>query len=231
MTEPLSYRVKFTLRRMWHAVYPWTALIGLDRKLLKYLPGRNGVFIEAGANDGLQQSNTFYLEKRRGWTGLLIEPVPRLARRCRRVRRRAQVVETILVANGHEGQMVEILDLDLMTLVPEQPEGLLDAEKHTAVAESVQRITREKLTVTGATLSSVIDSTLSAPVDLLSLDVEGFELDVLKGLDFERHATSVIVVETRVIERIAEFLSPRYELAEALSHHDYLFVRQHEEQP
>ena len=59
---------------------PWTGLNGLqDKKVLKYLPTAPGFFIEAGANDGLKQSNTFYLESRRGWRGLLVEPIPELA--------------------------------------------------------------------------------------------------------------------------------------------------------
>ena len=33
----------------------------IDRKIQKYLPQRNGFFIEAGANDGYSQSNTYYL--------------------------------------------------------------------------------------------------------------------------------------------------------------------------
>ena len=33
-----------------------------------------GFFIEAGAYDGLFQSNTLYLENQRNWTGLLVEP-------------------------------------------------------------------------------------------------------------------------------------------------------------
>ena len=37
---------------------------------------RGGFFIEAGADDGELLSNTLYLEFKRGWTGLLVEPNP-----------------------------------------------------------------------------------------------------------------------------------------------------------
>ena len=36
---------------------------------------KKGVFIEAGACDGILNSNTFLLEKNYEWTGLLVEPV------------------------------------------------------------------------------------------------------------------------------------------------------------
>jgi len=50
------------------------SLNNLDEKLLKYLNFNNGFFIEAGANDGVNQSNTLMYEQKYGWSGLLIEP-------------------------------------------------------------------------------------------------------------------------------------------------------------
>jgi hypothetical protein len=37
---------------------------------------RGGFFIEAGAHNGVEASNTLYLEKKLGWTGILVEPNP-----------------------------------------------------------------------------------------------------------------------------------------------------------
>ena len=51
-------------------------LIELDRQLLPHLDKRKGFFIEAGANDGVTQSNTLFFERHRGWRGLLVEPIP-----------------------------------------------------------------------------------------------------------------------------------------------------------
>ena len=59
----------------------------LDVKLEQYVDFDNGFFIEAGANDGIKQSNTLYFEKYRNWRGLLIEPIPELAMKCRKNRR------------------------------------------------------------------------------------------------------------------------------------------------
>ena len=37
---------------------------------------KRGFFIEAGAYNGVELSNTLYFEKNLGWTGLLVEPNP-----------------------------------------------------------------------------------------------------------------------------------------------------------
>ena len=54
----------------------FNALNGLDKKLLKYINYDNGFYIECGANDGVDQSNTWYFEKFKNWHGFLIEAHP-----------------------------------------------------------------------------------------------------------------------------------------------------------
>ena len=47
----------------------------IDSHLLEIFKNKtSGFFIEAGANDGLNQSNTFLLESVLKWNGLLVEP-------------------------------------------------------------------------------------------------------------------------------------------------------------
>lgn len=48
---------------------------GLDRKMLDYINYKNGFYIECGANDGVNQSTTWYFERTLQWKGLLIEPI------------------------------------------------------------------------------------------------------------------------------------------------------------
>ena len=72
------------------------ALFDMDRKLQAYLPD-GGFFIEAGAYDGFRQSTTYYLEKFRGWSGLLVEPIPELARAASK-ERSVPVINAALVS-------------------------------------------------------------------------------------------------------------------------------------
>jgi hypothetical protein len=58
-----------------------------------------------------------------------------------------------------------------------------------------------------------------------SLDVEGAEIEVLKGIDHSRFRFSYLCIECRNIERLSSYLkSVGYVLKEKLTHHDYLFA-------
>ena len=219
----LPDRFRQVLRVYWHRIYPWTALNGLDRKLVRHLQMDSGFFIEAGANDGVRQSNTYYLEKRLGWKGLLVEPVPRLAERCRKSRTKSIVEQCILVGPEDSGRSFEVMDLDLMTFVVDQEQQGRDTETHIQDAERVQGIKRSVLKAPGRTLSELLDQHGVTSVDLLSLDVEGAERTVLSGLDLDRHLPKFVLVETKVPELIRATLGKRYVLVAQLSHHDYLF--------
>jgi FkbM family methyltransferase len=200
------------------ARYSRMALNGLDRKLERHLDFDGGVFVEAGANDGVEQSNTYFLEIFRGWTGLLIEPEPLLAAACRR-NRRARVAQAALVATEEPGATVELHCAGLMSTL----EGALGDAAATArhvqtglmVQPELAGTRRER--VPARTLSALLDEAgMASPVDLLSLDVEGAEPGALRGIDYARHAPRFICVETREAAAIAAILEPRYRVVEVL---------------
>lgn len=214
-------KLKKRLRWTWHRLYPWTGLNGLDKRLVETIGDpRGGFFVEAGANDGIRQSNTHYLARRRGWQGLLVEPVPSLAADCAKNRPESTVVNCALVSFADEGCEIEIVDVDLMSMVRRHDEN---AEPVIAMAESVQGIKRKSLNVVGRSLSGLLDEVESRTIDLLSLDVEGYELQVFAGLDLSRHSPRWILVETKDVDAVRAVLEETHELITSLSYHDYLF--------
>lgn len=196
----------------------------LDRKLSPYLGKRNGFFIEAGANDGVAFSNTYYLERILGWTGILVEGIPHLCESARRNRPRSRVFQCALVPAEQEGTEVEMIYGNLMSLVAGamgSPEA--DAEHIRKAAEHDRESGSFKVAVKGRTLSSIIDESNVGRIDFLSLDVEGFEGPVLRGLDFARHRPEYICIEARKRPEIEGLLNPYYDLVEELTAMDLLF--------
>src|SRR3954451_1905594 len=78
----------------------------IDEQLAGHLPERGGVFVEAGAYDGFTQSNTYWLERFRGWSGVLVEAIPELAEQAKRNRPRSRVVQCALVSDDFTGETV-----------------------------------------------------------------------------------------------------------------------------
>jgi FkbM family methyltransferase len=202
--------------------YSAPALFGMDRRLAELLPWRGGVFVEAGAHDGYTQSNTYYLERSRDWSGVLVEAVPELQATCARRRPRSKVFNSALVAPDFADGYAEVQFGDLMSTVG--GDG-----SHAAGGLSVTGRRGYAVRVPARTLSSVLDEASLGEIDLLVLDVEGHELDVLAGLDLQRHAPRVLLIETlqRSVQQPAldAALAARYEFAEALSEYDLLYRR------
>jgi FkbM family methyltransferase len=190
----------------------------LDKKLEKYLDFKHGFFIEAGANDGLTQSNTLFYERYKQWTGLLVEPIPDLASQCKINRPQCIVENYALVPHDFTESHIEMRYSNLMSLV----KGAMKSEE-AEIAHIEKGINSYDVKVPTATLTSILDRHSVKNIDLFSLDVEGFELSVLQGLDLDKYRPKWMLIETKYREEIDGFLSQWYEVADLLSHHDVLY--------
>lgn len=201
-------------------------LNGLDTKLAEQLGHKKrGFFIEAGANNGVNQSNTLYLERYLGWRGLLVEPIPHIAEAARRNRPKAMVENAALVGFDFVGSTVDMRYCNLMSLVKGGMQSAGEEQAHIEIGCAVQRITTYDLTVPARTLQSVLDQRGIVAADLLVLDVEGYEDKVLRGVDFERFRVGHILVEARYRREVDAALDGRFTAVAELSHHDVLYRR------
>jgi FkbM family methyltransferase len=159
---------------------------GREQELVRdFFDGRRGgFFVEVGANRPQFASQTWHLEQL-GWTGILIEPQPDLAAALREARA-ATVFAVACSSPDNAGRLrplhvagaLSSLDRDRMAPGAE-PERVID--------------------VPVRTLDDIL-AEAAAPFgfDLLSVDVEGHELEVLSGFDFARWRPRLILIEDHV---------------------------------
>lgn len=190
-----------------------------------FLRKRNGFFVELGANDGLHQSNTAFLEFQRDWTGVLLEPSLPAFEACVKNRPGAKVYRCACVSKEYPSS--EVL-------------GDFQATSLTASIGGTRNRANQLCSVPARTLSSVLEEAqCPARFDLLSLDVEGYEVDVLLGLDLNRFRPHYMLIELyqKEYQAVVTLLKENgYELQSNLSnynklnnprwdgtHNDYLF--------
>jgi FkbM family methyltransferase len=175
------------------------------RLIAAFFDGTTGYFVEVGANDPQERSQTWHLE-RQGWTGVLVEPQPDLAAELR-ARRSARVFAAACSSPDNAGREL-----------PLHVAGPLSSLDRRSMAPGS---TPEKvINVPVRTLDSILEEA-GAPVafDFLSIDVEGHEIEVLRGFDIGRWRPRLIMIE----DHVADLSKHRY-----LKNAGYRIIRRYE---
>ncbi len=154
---------------------------------------KNGFFVEVGANDPTHHgSQTWHLEQNLQWTGVLVEPIPHLAEKCREHRPKAKVFECACVGKN---------DAQTITLfIPYDLEDTHEIYSRSAIGVNIDdgRFTQhKKIVVEARTLNSILKEAEVKNIDLLSIDVEGAELEVLLGIDLNKYSPGLILLEDK----------------------------------
>ncbi len=201
----------------------------LDKKLEAYIDFDRGFYVELGANDGVAQSNTLYFEKERGWRGILIEPILHNFLKCKNNRSNENVMFcAACVSQEYTDEYVRLTYANLMTVPHGVESDIADPAAHAESGRIYLQAGESTVEVMAParTLTSMLDEA-KAPfeMDLLSLDVEGAELEVLKGLDHARYKFRYILVECRDQSALDPILDKwGYTLIDKFTQHDYLYA-------
>jgi len=168
--------------------------IGQDRWVAeKVFPGvTNGYFLDVGSADGFLNSNSWALEQR-GWKGICIDPFPSnmQGRTCQMFK------EAVDAEGGHKVQFAVAGELG----------GISDPlDRYKDVVKDAKTVE-----LTTVTLGSILQRA-NAPsfIHFMSLDIEGAELEALRGFPFDQYRVGSMAIEHNNEEpkrtQIEEFL-------------------------
>ena len=178
----------------------------------KLLGGQtNGFFIEAGAFNGQDISNTLLLEMQYNWTGILIEPNPDLYQEMLTKQRKSYCLETCLSTEKE----VQKVDFDatgayggIMNGEDLKPGSRADEaikqrkESNPDFVPTYGAFVRRTLQMQCLPLTSIIEALGNPVIDYFSLDIEGAEFPVLKTIDFDKVDIRVISIEVTKLDSI-----------------------------
>jgi FkbM family methyltransferase len=141
-----------------------------------------GVFVDVGANDPKVGSQSWFLEQQ-GWSGLLVEPQAALCERLRQGRPRSRVFQVACGAPGHPAELLlHIAERDSKSSLVK---NLVEPGTTYVRTEPVKIMT----------LDAVLQEGGKPRVDFVSIDVEGTQLDVLRGFSLSRHRPALLLIE------------------------------------
>lgn len=153
--------------------------IGQDKWVLfKMFPGvANGFFLDVGSGHGTIGSNTKALEEA-GWTGICVDPFPTHmeGRTCRMEKAVvSSVAGQVVKFHTHEG---------LGGIADTLGKWKAEAEKSPVVE------------MTTTTLGALLEGAHApAYINFMSVDIEGAELEALKGIPFDKYRFGAMAIE------------------------------------
>jgi FkbM family methyltransferase len=172
---------------------------------------RKGFFVEFGATDGIELNNTWLLETKFDWTGILAEPARGWHENLRKNRTSKVDDRCVWRETGNTLNFTEA------------PRG--ENSSISSLVSTSRKIRGTTYNVETISLNDLLEGHgAPAVIDYISIDTEGSEFEILSHVDFDRWSFRVMTVEhnfapqrddihklltskgyTRVLETISRF--------------------------
>lgn len=159
---------------------------------------QNGICMEVGGADGIDQSNSLYLERKYNWKTYLIEPTSHQFELCKKFRKKATVDKYAFVSK-ESFKVTKNIDIELNGLMSKIGSPDFDSSPTNENIENVQT----------NTLDNYFKNNKITSIDILILDVEFYEINVLDGYTSDTNIIDYLLVETWHPEEFDSFANKR----------------------
>lgn len=155
---------------------------------------QNKKFLEFGATNGFELSNSWMLEMERGWRGVLAEPDPQWHEALLRNRPNARVILDCVYSRS--GEEMRFISSALGVLSSLKNHALEDANGPLAGNARERLKNFQEISVMTLSLNDVFENYFNGQsIEYMSVDTEGSEYEILLNFDFEKYHPSVVTVE------------------------------------
>jgi FkbM family methyltransferase len=144
-------------------------------------------FLDVGAYDGKHLSNTLIFEEM-GWRGICVEADEQAFESLRQNRK----CICLNVACGEKEGTVEFFT------EPDRPMGTTNAEAAEKLKAGWHFQSGERKQVRSTTVDRILETNSFKEIDFVSIDVDGAEVQVLRGFDLDRARPRLICIETNM---------------------------------
>jgi len=152
---------------------------------------KNGLFIEIGANDGKTGSFTYNLAEI-GWYGINFEPVPRIFNLCCENHKHHINVKNYQIGLGETVKDEIIIDADTLSTINKDVINVyLNTPQFSNNLKNNSNYHKIKINK----LDNILEENKITNIDVMVLDVEGYEENVLKGFNIKKYNPSIFIIE------------------------------------
>ncbi len=172
-------------------------------------------FLEFGATDGLELSNTYLLENNCGWTGVLCEPSPQWHDILKKNRPNTKIVTECIWNKSNQKLRFFVSDVGVLSTLEEFKES----DKLSIPGNTKLRIEKGNLvTVNTISLNELIEKEFNGKSpSYISIDTEGSEYEILKAFDFKKYDPVCFTIEHN-------FTNLQKDIDEIMKNHNYLRI-------
>jgi len=168
----------------------------------------SGFFVEFGATNGIDWSNTYLLEKEFGWTGILVEPATFWQSKLQESRNCVLDFRCLTNRSGDQLDFIEVQDVlkqsdsvGLSTLKEFADNGDWASKIRNGPCYKVESVTL---------LDLLLQHDAPRFIDYISIDTEGSEFLILRDFDFSQFQFGFISVEHNYTKKRAEIFNLLY---------------------
>ena len=154
---------------------------------------RKGRFLEFGATNGKELSNSYLLEKNFEWEGILAEPSPQWEKSLKENRPRTKIINECIYSES--GEMIDffVSKKGVFSTINEFKESDIESMPGNTKARNEEGFTVKVPTIS---LNDVFIKHFNGEkIDYMSVDTEGSELLILSKFNFEKYGPKIVTVE------------------------------------